>query len=249
MPLRDHFRPPLHPRYGWETTHAAWLGSIADVLNRTLPPGYFAADQRHAGAAVEIDVATFEITDAAADGPDRHPGGNGVAVAARPAAWAPPAPAATVPAAFADDFELRVVSELDGLRLVAAVEMVSPRNKDRPDARRAFAAKCASYLYQGVSVVVVDVVTTRGGNLQHGLADLLGIEDGPGRLPAGVSLYAAAHRPVRRAEREEIEVWPEPLAVGSPLPTLPLWIDAVTAYPIDLEATYTDACRRRRIPG
>ena len=39
------------------------------------------------------------------------------------------------------------------------------------------------------------------------------------------------------------------LAVGSALPTLPLWLDAVTYVRLDLEATYTDTCRRRRIPA
>ena len=46
----------------------------------------------------------------------------------------------------------------------------------------------------------------------------------------------------------QIEVWPEPLAVGQPLPTLPLSLNAELCVPIDLEATYTTACGRRRLP-
>jgi hypothetical protein len=45
--------------------------------------------------------------------------------------------------------------------LTAAVELVSPRNKERPEARHAFAIKCVGYLQQHSSVVVVDTVTTR----------------------------------------------------------------------------------------
>jgi hypothetical protein len=35
---------------------------------------------------------------------------------------------------------------------VAAIEIVSPANKDRPEHRRKFVAKCAALLQQGVSV-------------------------------------------------------------------------------------------------
>ena len=52
--LRDHFHPPLSLERRWESFHAAWLSSLADGLNRDLPPGYFAEEQTHAGASVEI---------------------------------------------------------------------------------------------------------------------------------------------------------------------------------------------------
>jgi len=60
MPLLDHFHPPLSVDRHWESFHAAWIGSLADALNRQLPEGYFAEELTHAGAGVEIDVATFE---------------------------------------------------------------------------------------------------------------------------------------------------------------------------------------------
>ncbi len=239
MPLLDHFRPPLSRERHWEAFHAAWAGSIADALNRVLPPGYFAEELTHVGASAEIDVATFEPTTPATP----LNGTGGVAVA--PAVWAPPAPRAVVPAAFADDFEVRVFSGRSGPTLVAAIELVSPANKDRPEARRAFAAKCASYLHGGVALVILDVVTDRRATLHHDVLDLLAAADG--RLRDDPPLYAAAYRPVRREERTEVEVWAEPLAVGDRLPTLPLWLDAVTALPVDAEATYTDARARRRI--
>ncbi len=50
MPLLDHFHPPLSSERHWESFHAAWLGSLADDLNRRLPTGYFAEEQVHAGA-------------------------------------------------------------------------------------------------------------------------------------------------------------------------------------------------------
>ena len=76
MPLLDHFHPPLSQRRHWESFHSAWASTFADALNRDwLPAGYFAEEQTHAGAGVEIDVATME------GGQERATqGGNGPAV-------------------------------------------------------------------------------------------------------------------------------------------------------------------------
>jgi hypothetical protein len=237
VPLLDHFHAPLHPRRHWESFHVTWAGAIADALNETLlPEGYFAEEHAHAGARIEIDVATF--ADEAAP-----PARNGTVATQT---YAPPAPALVVPAAFPDEFEVRVYEAEGGARLVAAIELVSPANKDRDAHRRAFATKCAGYLAQGIAVIVIDVVTSRGGNLHADILQLLGRGSDMG-LPIGAELYAAAYRPVVREEREVIEVWPESLAVGNELPTLPLALNAELCLPIDLEATYTAACTRRRL--
>ena len=60
---------------------------------------------------------------------------------------------------------------------MAAVEIVSPGNKDRPEHRAAFIAKCAGLLQERVSVVIVDVVTTRTQNVYGELLDLIGQSD------------------------------------------------------------------------
>src|SRR5437660_1323200 len=75
------------------------------------------------------------------EGMSNGPGG-GVALQA----YAPPAPPLTMPAVFADELEVQVVDERNGSRLVAVIELVSPRNKGRADARQTFAGKCAAYL-------------------------------------------------------------------------------------------------------
>jgi hypothetical protein len=59
--------------------------------------------------------------------------------------------------------------------------------------------------------------------------------------------YATAYRPAHRQERNEIDLWREPLAVGQPLPTLPLAVRGLGCLPIDLEATYMEAKQRGRI--
>jgi len=50
-------------------------------------------------------------------------------------------------------------------RVDRAIELVSPANKDRPGTRDAFVSKCASYLQQGIGLIVVDLVTNRSADL------------------------------------------------------------------------------------
>ncbi len=240
MPLLDHFRPPLSLRRHWESFHVNLAGAIADVLNEDLlPEGYFAEEHARLGARVEIDVATF--ADAGAGGPrDR------ATATMPPRTWAPPIPALIVSAAFTDQFEVLVFQAEGGTTLVAAIELVSPANKDREVHRRAFVAKCAGYLAQGVSLIVIDVVTSRQADLHADLLHLLG-HAGPSGRPAGEGLFAAAYRPIVRQAIDQIEIWPAALAVGTALPVMPLALDAASCLPLDLEATYTTACQRRRL--
>ncbi len=141
---------------------------------------------------------------------------------------------------------MEILSTEGGRTLVAAMELVSPGNKDRSAKCRLFAAKCATYLSRGVGLVVLDVVTSRQGNLHNELADLLA-RDAAFRMPATSSLYTVAYRPLRIGEEEKIEAWPTGLAVGQPLPVVPLSLGAEWCVPVDLEAAYRETCRRRRV--
>ena len=142
-----------------------------------------------------------------------------------------------------DSFEVRVFSQLGGTTLVGVIELVSPANKDRPEERRAFATKVASFLQKGVSVITVDIVTNRSANLHR---ETLRMID-PTANQEVSELYAVAYRPVVREDRPEIDLWYEPLKLGEPLPTLPLRLTGDTFVPVDLEASYSEACARRRI--
>jgi hypothetical protein len=242
MPLLDHFRPPLLGRRHWEGFHGCWAATIADRLNgNMLPPEYFAEFQVTFGTRIEVDVATF--TEA---GLSEAASSDGGAVAVQTRAWAPPTPAAVMPGMFPDDFEIQVYSSAAGPVLVAAIELVSPANKDRDDTRRAFAAKCAAYLQRGIGLIVIDIVTARHANLHDELVTLLG-HDARFAFPEPAPLYATAYRPVHRAGRNEIDLWREPLALGQALPTLPLAVRGLASLPIDLDGTYTEACKRNRI--
>jgi len=125
---------------------------------------------------------------------------------------------------------------------------VSPANKDRPANRRMFAVKCASYLQSGVSVIIVDVVTERSGNLHAELLELLQTELSTPAQGAR-DLYAVAHRTVRVGESLHLETWVSRLTLGGSLPTLPLWLQPDLCLPLDLESTYQAACVARRIVG
>jgi hypothetical protein len=243
MPLLDHFHPPLEGRRHWESFHARWASAMADALNLALlPPGYFAEIQVHFGSRVEVDVATLE--EVASISSTRR---EGTTATLEAPAWAPPTPALVMPALFPDDVEVQVYSSEGGPTLVAAIELISPGNKDRDEARRAFAAKCAGYLQRGIGLIIIDVVTNRRGNLHDELVRLLGYGD-EFLFPSGPSLYAVAYRPLRRDETNQTEVWPTPVMVGDALPTLPLALRRGPCVPLDLEAIYMDTCRRSRLP-
>ena len=66
-------------------------------------------------------------------------------------------------------------------------------------------------------------------------------------LPAETTLYGVAYRPIVRDQHDQIEIWPVALEIGKSLPVLPLALNAEQCLPIDLEATYTIACQRRRL--
>jgi hypothetical protein len=237
MPLRDHFHLPLRGLCTWESFHSGWANEIMRQLNKTLPPGYVARPNVKLGVDVQADVGTLEQS-----GQQAGENGGGVATAV----WAPPRPTLSVSVDFnrLDVFEVQVHRE-GGLEMVAAIELVSPRNKGRPTSRRYFAAKCAAYLQAGVSVIVVDVVTGRRENLYAALLELLGLaaeDHGPGEL------YAVACRTVPPDEPVRLENWVAPLALGSSLPTLPLWLEADLAVPLPLERSYETTFVEMRVP-
>jgi uncharacterized protein DUF4058 len=245
MPLRDHFRPPLDDSRSWDELHGAWPTVIVMALNRRLPPRFVAAPRVHLGTHAEIDVTAYET-----DAPDSDTaitGGDDRGVAT--AVWAPPQPTLDVAADLPeqDEYEVRVYDTQRHRRLVAAVEIVSPANKDRPEHRRLFVAKCAALLLQHVTVAIVDLVTTRQFNLYGDLLELIGQTD-PSLVPQPPPLYAAACRWKRAGDSARLKTWAHVLALGQPLPTLPLWLTDNLAVPLELEASYEETCRILRIP-
>jgi hypothetical protein len=242
MPLLDHFHLPLSAGRRWESFYSSWATKLADALTEHwLPPDFIAEEHANFGPSVEIAVATFGRE---ASATAKAVGGTVTTMG--PKVWAPPAADGALPAVFPDTFEVRVLSTDTGPKLVATIELVSPGNKDRPAERRAFATKCASYLYQGISVIIVDIVTSRRANLHN---EILRVMEAPDllQLPPELSLYAVAYRPLQRGQGDEIDVWRVPLAMGQALPTLPLGLRADLVIPVEFEVAYAEACLRKRL--
>jgi hypothetical protein len=247
MPLRDHFRPPLDAQRSWDEVHGCWPAMITQQLNRKLPRRYVAGPQVHLGTFAQIDVTAFEKEDE--DTGILAEGSNGGVATA---VWAPARPTLTVATSLPaqDEYEVRIFDNKHKRRLVAAIELVSPANKDRPENRRAFAAKCVALLQKQVSVSIVDLVTVPAFNLYEEMLDLIGTADSTlgDEAPA---IYAMACRATKKGPKPrdpwQLESWFHPLQLGQPLPTLPIWLAENLAVPLDLEVSYEETCKSLRI--
>ncbi|HLW65350.1 MAG TPA: DUF4058 family protein [Gemmataceae bacterium] len=241
MPLRDYFQPPVSNVASWEEVHGGWPMVIVQHLFPILPAGYVAAPRVHRGSQIEIDVATYEKNSESEASPtsSRASGNGGVATAV----WEPP-PTLEIETDLPeqDEYEVRIYDEAHARELVAAIELVSPANKDRAENRRAFVAKCAALLQKNVSVSIIDLITTRHFNLYTDLLELIGRTD-PAMSPAPPPIYAVTCRSRKLQGRPRVAAWAYPLAVGQPLPPLPIWLTEETRVRLDLEASYEDTCR------
>ncbi|HBJ38272.1 MAG TPA: hypothetical protein DDZ51_26675, partial [Planctomycetaceae bacterium] len=218
LPLRDHFHPPLSRKSTYQEVHGQWPAVIVQQLGHLLPNNFIAGPHVHVGAQVEVDVATFENDSAQSFGAVEHG-----AVATQ--LWAPPQPSLEVQTELGDfdEYEVRVYDAQRDRRLVAAIELISPANKDRPEARSQFVAKWAALLRSGVCVVLVDIVTSKQVNLYSDLLSLIGERD-PSLPNPPSSTYAVSCRWHPRGVDYWLEAWNHDLVPNQPLPILPLWL-------------------------
>ncbi len=240
MPLRDHFHPPIEKKHPWEALHAMWPAMIVHHLFPILPAGYVAEPGVHIRTKFEIDVSAYER-----DEPEpvemAHNGNGGVAVAT----WAPPKPTLSMEIELPDqdEYEVLIYDEEAGRQLVAAIEIVSPSNKDRPDSRQIFVAKVVALLQRDVCVSVVDLVTSHHFNLYSDLLELIGGTD-PVLGEEPPAIYAATlRRRKRRRKRLPLDAWYFPMQIGQVLPTLPIWLDIDKGVMLNLETCYEETCR------
>jgi hypothetical protein len=129
--------------------------------------------------------------------------------------------------------------ERDGL-LVAAIELVSPRNKDRLVARSTYLNRYAGYLIEGIHLMLVDVHQRPAG---FSFADGIVAEfqmDEETRLSPPLAVSYRVGEPAAAGGRM-LAIWRRPLSAGTPLPTLPLALNVETSIEIDLEQTYMRA--------
>lgn len=218
MPLRDHFRGWLRREGEWASFACGWATLIAAALNRTLPDGFRAVPNVRPAPDVWHDAGE----------------------------WQPSGGTLTIPFEFGEQAtEILVHGSRDGRFLAGAIEVMSESNKDRRESREAFVSKCETYLHGGAGLVIVDAVTVRGGNLHDELMARVGPPD---RVAWGERFYVTAYRPTGKNGSAQLTVWEEPLALGAPLPTVPLWLLHGPCVPVFLEATYEDTFRQLRLP-
>jgi hypothetical protein len=126
--------------------------------------------------------------------------------------------------------------------LVAAIELVSPRNKDRPSSREFYRNRYLGFLWAGVHLMLVDVHRRPlGFSFVEVMAAEIQCQFPVGLPPHAVSWNAGGPTP---EGGQFLDGWYRSLAVGEPLPTLPLALTAEKSLLIDLEHTYTEAARR-----
>jgi hypothetical protein len=225
MPIHDWTRVEAGDFHHF---HQGWVVALGNALNGgLLPPGYMAMVEQVAGRPIP-DVITLHAREAKG-GPE-----GGIAVATAPPTARLISKIERVNYARRAD---RVVIRHGRGKVVAIIEIVSPGNKDSRAALRAFVEKAADILNQGVNLLVVDLFppTPRDPQGIHkAIWDELG--DEPFEPPPGKPLTVASY------VGGDIQMaYVEPVGIGEPLPSLPIFLSDTRYIPAPLEATYQQA--------
>jgi hypothetical protein len=137
-----------NPRVPWRSFHNHWVVRLVEYLNQGVLPDGFRARPTELIVGIEPDVLLLREADSS---PYKTAAQPVLAEATLTAVLPPPAESPIV----------GIYSAYDNSRLVAAIELVSPGNKDRPEAVQAFVEKVLFLLQEGVHVMVVDVIRKR----------------------------------------------------------------------------------------
>ena len=226
MPIHDWTR--LEPG-DFHDFHQSWTVGIRNALNGgLLPPDYMAMVDQVTGRPIP-DVVTLQTRRS-------QDGTGGVALKEAP-------PTARVISRFEQvvyaRHKNRVVIRHGRGKVVAMIEIVSPGNKSSRNALRTFVEKAADILNQGIHLLIVDLFppTPRDPQGIHkALWDEFG--DEPFELPPDKPLTVAAY-----IGGDIPTAYVEPVAVGDPLPSLPIFLSEERYIPAPLESTYMEAWR------
>lgn len=235
---------PLHDwsdERGWDGVHLLWLSELVRWLRPRLPDGFRA----YVGS---VPALTVESSNGRPDLQVRR--------------WQaePPGPVQGTAASLLEpDLEGAATFTFDPHRaihidrhgcLVAAIELVSPRNKDRREAKESYSSRYLGYLRQGVHLLLVDLLPRPAG---FSFLDVLGAALGlaiPGTpAPFAASLRVGDPVPSGNTESPLIGVWYRVLRPGSELPVLPLALSSAQHVVIDLEESYRAACVQAYLDG
>jgi hypothetical protein len=228
MPIHDWTRVAAGT---WHNFHQGWAIALRDALNAgVLPEGYFAMAEQRIGGPIP-DVLTLQLSPP--PGPPAEPsGGLGVATA-------PPKTRIVVrseAAAYARRAN-RITVRDDLGAVVAIIELVSPGNKESRNAVQSFCRKLGELLWRGVHLVVVDLFPPTPRDPQGIHKEIWDeVAESPFELPADKPLTVAAY-----CATPDLTGYVEPVAVGDPLPDVPLFLAADLYVPCPLERSYQAA--------
>lgn len=233
MPVRDWTRVSAGTFHDF---HGGWIIELRHALNAgLLPRPYYAQTEQFLGP-MNPDVLTLQAPDptrpAHAEGP---PGATALAEA-------PPRVSLTVqaePPLYTRAQRSLVIRQGSGHRVVALLEIVSPGNKSNRTALRTLVDKAAGALAQGCHLLVIDLLPPgpRDPNGIHG-AVWSEICDDSYRQPADRPLTLASY-----VAGLPVTAYVEPVAVGQPLPDMPLFLEPEWYVSVPLERTCEAAFR------
>ncbi len=225
---------PLHDwtdDRGWDSVRHYWITNLSLWLKPRLPSGFRADLGSVPGLTIETGVGRPDVA-------VRHwrPEAPAFASAAAPTAVATPDYRGIALAARDPQLAIQIVHEG---RLVAAIELVSPRNKDRPAAREHYTNRYIGYVWDGVHLMLVDVHRRpEGFSFADAVAAALDYAQPPCPAPHAVSWNVGGVTP---EGGRFLETWQRRLTVGATLPALPLALTAEQIITVELEATYAQA--------
>lgn len=226
MPLHDWSELPE-----WDGVHQLWIVELYRDIKAKLPPGYRAG----MGTVPSLTIG----------GPATHPDVN----VQRQSAGAPQS---TTTESSPDDLSAfdaevtvqtldpnKVIEVFRGSALIAVLELISPRNKDRDRTRAATIDRIVGYLSLGIHVMYVDVhAQPFGFSLADALAAALGYDQPPCPSPQAMAYRVGA--PADGGGRS-LAIRRAPMTVGQPLPAVSLPLSQTQVVPVDLEGTYSRA--------
>ncbi len=221
MPIHDWTKVPAGIFHDF---HQVWSVEIRNALNRSiLPDGYSAlVEQRVDGP--EPDVIAVEAAAPQA-------GGNIGLLEAPRTRVVSQTPELTERYAEKAN-RISIHHELG--QVVAVIEIVSPGNKSSRGALRAFTQKAAALLRAGIHLLIVDLFPPSKRD-PHGLHPLIfdDFADVPFELPPSEPLTLVGYQ-----ADGKITAYIEPVAVGEPLPDMPLFLTPKAHVLVPLESTY-----------
>ena len=225
---------PLHnwrDERGWDSVQHFWITRLAQWLKPRLPSGFRAYLGVPRGLTIRTESGRPDVS-------IRH-WQREAAPAANPTATAELAtPDFQGVARATADPQLAVQIVRQG-ELLAAIELVSPRNKDRAVSKDHYTSRYLGYLTEGVNLLLVDVLP-RPAKFSFADEVAAGLEYPQPALPAPHAVSWSVSGPLPEGGRY-IETWHRPLTVGSPLPAILLELTAEERILIDLEPTYAQA--------